>query len=283
MTLNQMFVNSIKIFGEIGSDKILTKLMDDLFGSIKKQIQIPTVKIVQQEKFSSVMECICHAEKDIDDSFFFFSNEELYKLESDAKKKKKGIRVFDCCKQNTTSVDSQVLIDAQKSIKDSYNNPPVGFTKDTAKVKAVTTAIDKISENATVAVIDPIDIKNIQFNFIKDLIRNLPLSTINFMVSPRVMVLFALNHQILYGKGSTYEDIIDFVKKNSNTFKSISKTIFNTYIKFLLNLLIQRLSDKIAKKIIDDKIEKNKSYINQLKLLSGANILTSLIINKIKI
>ena len=283
MTLNQMFVNSIKIFGEIGSDKILNKLMDDLWGTIKKQIQIPTIKIVEQEKFSSIMECICYAENDIDDSFFNFSNEELYKLETEAKNKKKGIRVFDCCKQNVTSLDAQVLIDAQKNIKDSYDNPPVGFTKDTAKVKAVTTAIDKISENATVGIIDPIDIKNIQFNFIKDMLRNLPLSVINFMVSPKLMVLFALNHQILYGKGSTYKDVTDFVKKNSNTFKSISKTIYNTFIKFLLNLIIQRLSDKISKKIIDDAIEKNRSYTTQLRLLTGLNVLTSLITSKIKI
>lgn len=283
MTLNQMLVNSIKIFGEVGSDKILNKLMDDLWGAIKKQIPIPNVKIVEQEKFSSIMECICHAENDIDDSFFNFSNEELYKLETEAKNKKKGIRVFDCCKQNVTSVDAQVLVDAQKNIKDSYDNPPVGFTKETAKVKAVTTAIDKISENATVAVIDPIDVKNIQFNFIKDLLRNLPLSTINFMVSPKLMVLFALNHQILYGKGTTYKDVTDFVKKNSNTFKSISKTIFNTYIKFLINLIIQKLSAKIADKIIDDAIEKNKSYTKQLKLLNGLNVLTSLVISKIKI
>ena len=115
------------------------------------------------------------------------------------------------------------------------------------------------------------------------MLRNLPLSVINFMVSPKLMVLFALNHQILYGKGSTYKDVTDFVKKNSNTFKSISKTIYNTFIKFLLNLIIQRLSDKISKKIIDDAIEKNRSYTTQLKLLSGLNVLTSLITSKIKI
>lgn len=283
MTLNQMFVNSIKIFGEIGSDKILNKLMDDLWGSIKKQIPIPNLKVVEQEKFSSVMECICHAENDIDDSFFNFSNEELYKLETEAKNKKKGIRVFDCCKLNVTSLDTQVLVDAQKNIKDSYDNPPVGFTKDTAKVKAVTTAIDKISENASIGVINPIDVKNIQFNFIKDMLRNLPLSVINFMVSPKIMVLFALNHQILYGKGSTYKDIIDFVKKNSNTFKSISKLIFNIIIKFYLNLIIKKLTVKITQKIIDDTIEKNRSYTTQLRLLTGLNVLTSIVTNKIKI
>jgi len=286
MTLNQFndkFIDSINIFGSAGSDKVIGKLMDDIFGSIKSNLKLPEAKLVEEEKFKKSVECIINAENEVDDSFFSFSNEEINQMERDLKKRKKGIVVLDCCKANPLKLDTQVLIDGQNDIKNSHENPPPTFNKETSKLAAVQRTVDSITKNATSLVVDPIDIKNINVNFILDMFKKLPLSLISFVISPKLIAIYAVNHQIIYGKDTSFKDPIDFIKKNKNMFKKICKTIAGMVIKALLALIIQKLVVKLQKKLTDDIIEHNKGYVKQVKSLLGGDLIPKDLLKNLKL
>jgi hypothetical protein len=281
---NEKFVDSIKIFGDVGSDKVINKLMDNLFGSIKNSVKTPEAKLVEEEKFNKSVECIIHAENEIDDSFFTFSNEELNEIERDLKKKRKGVRVLDCCQKNNLTLDTNVLLNAQEDIKKSFDNPPPTLTKETSKREAVQKNLDAISDNATRLVIDPIDIKNVKINFILELFKQLPVTLISFLISPKLIAIYTVNHQLIYGKDTSYSDPIDFIKKNKNMFKAVCKTVAIIVIKVILVLIIKKLVQKLTTKLIDDNIEHNKTIRKQLKTLMGigGKINPIEILNKLK-
>ena len=266
---NEKFVDSIKIFGDTGTDKVMTKLMDNLFGSLKNMVKLPNAKLMEEEKFNKSVECIIHAENEVDDSFFSFTNEELNEMERDIKKKKKGVRVLDCCQKNVLKLDTNVLLTEQNKIKDSYENPQGILNKETSKREATAKSLDALSENATTLVVDPIDIKNVKINFILELFKQLPVTLISFLISPKLIALYSINHQLIYGKGTSYSDPIDFIKKNRNMFKQICKTIAIIVIKAILTLIIAKLIAKLTKKITDDVIEHNKTIVKQLKNMMG--------------
>lgn len=282
---NEKFIDSIKIFGNAGSDKVITKLMDSMFGSIKNNLKIPQPKLIEEEKFNKSVECIIHAENEVDDSFFSFTNEEINEIERDLKKKKKGVRVLDCCQKNPIKLDTNVLLNAQNDINNSFDNPPPTLTKETSKREATARAIDSISENATTLVTDPIDIKNVKINFILELFKKLPVTLISFLISPKLIAIYSINHQLIYGRGTSYSDPIDFVKKNKNMFKQLCKTIAIIVIKVILILIISKLVRKLTIKLTDDIIEHNKTIVKQLKNLMGigSKLLPTDILSNIKL
>lgn len=88
-------------------------------------------------------------------------------------------------------------------------------------------------------------------------------------MSPKLISVYAINYQILYGQNETYDGPIDFIKKNKNLIKSLSKTILELVIKLLLTLIIKFLSKKLSQKFAQDEIERGKNYIAQILSLIG--------------
>jgi hypothetical protein len=119
------------------------------------------------------------------------------------------------------------------------------------------------------ASVDPIDLSNLKVNFILDMIKNYATSLISFVLSPKLVAVFAINHQLIYGQGTVYKDGIDLLEKNKNIFREIGKTILGIVIKLLLALIVRKLAKKLGEKVKDDAIEKNKSYTKQLSILNG--------------
>ena len=83
----------------------------------------------------------------------------------------------------------------------------------------------------------------------------------NIVLSPKVITLFAINHQIIYGQGSKYDGPVDFLKKNKKIIKGISKRVSQILLNLLLTLALKYLTIKLAQKISGDEIEKNKNYV----------------------
>lgn len=276
---NEALIDSINLFGKSGSDKVINKLMQDMFGTLNKSIPKPKAQLIEEEKMRKSLECIVNAENEVDDSFFTFSNDDLVLIDKEANNKKKGVRVLECCKQNVLSLTTDDLLAAQTDIQDSVNNPPPGFTVETAKISSVSRTLDNLSTNAIGASVDPIDVKNLKVNFILDMIKNYATSLVSFVLSPKLVTVFAINHQLIYGQGTVYEDGIDFMEKNKKILKEIAKTILSMVIKLLLTLIIKKLSKKLGEKIKDDGIEKNKAYVKQLSILNGVSSAVQLMVS----
>lgn len=278
---NNTLIDSISLFGRSGSDKVIVKLMQDMFGTLNKMVPRPKAQIVEEEKMRKSLECIINAEAEVDDSFFTFSNEDLELIEREANNKRKGIRTLDCCKQNTLSLSPDDLLAAQKDIQDSINNPPPGFTAETAKISSVNRTLDNLSTKAMGLQVDPIDLSNLKMNFILDMIKNYATSLVSYIISPKLLVVFAINHQLIYGQGSVYKDGLDFLEKNKNMLKPIFDAIKKMVIKKILTLIIKELTIKLEIKIVEDAIEKNKAYVKQLKVLNGVSKAVNLIISSL--
>ena len=275
---NDTLINSISLFGKSGSDKVIVKLMQDMFGTLNKMIPKPKAQIVEEEKMRKSLECIINAENEIDDSFFTFSNDDLVLIDREANNKKKGIRQLECCKQNILTLTPDDLLDAQKDIQDSITNPPPGFTAQTSKIASVNRTLDNLSTKATGLKVDPIDLSNLKMNFIIDMIKNYATSLVSYIISPKLLVVFAINHQLIYGQGSVYKDGLDFLEKNKNMLKPIFDAIKKMIIKKILTLIVKKLSIKLEIKILEDAIEKNKSYVKQINILTGISKAVELMI-----
>ena len=278
---NEALIDSINIFGKSGSDKVINKLMQDMFGTLNKVIPKPKLQLIEEEKMRKSLECIINAENEIDDSFFTFSNDDLVLIDREANNKKKGIRVLECCKQNILSLTPDDLLAAQTDIQNSVSNPPPGFTVETAKISSVSRTLDNLSTKAMGASVDPIDLTNLKVNFILDMIKNYATSLVSFVLSPKLVTVFAINHQLIYGQGTTYKDGIDLMEKNKKILKEIAKTILGIVIKLLLTLIIRKLSKKLGEKIKDDGVEKNKSYVKQLSILNGISTAVQLMVGNL--
>ena len=266
---NEALIDSISIFGKSGSDKVIIKLMQDMFGTLNKSIPKPKAQLIEEEKMRKSLECIINSENEVDDSFFTFSNDDLMLIDREANNKKNGIKVLECCKQNVLSLSTEDLLVTQTDIQNSIANPPPGFTAETAKISSVSKALDDLSTKSMGASVDPIDLSNLKVNFILDMIKNYATSLISFVLSPKLVAVFAINHQLIYGQGTVYKDGIDLLEKNKNIFREIGKTILSIVIKLLLALIIRKLAKKLGEKVKDDAIEKNKSYTKQLSILNG--------------
>lgn len=278
---NNTLVDSISLFGKSGSDKVIIKLMQDMFGTLNKMIPKPKAQIIEEEKMRKTLECITNAEAEVDDSFFTFSNEDLVLIDREANNKKNGIRVLECCSQNVLSLEPDDLNAVQIDIQNSINTPPPGFTAETAKIASVSRSIDNLATKAIGVKIDPIDFSNLRMNFILDMIKNYATSLVSYIISPKLLVVFAINHQLIYGQGTQYKDGIDFLEKNKNMLKPIFDEIKKIIIKMIIRLIIKKLSAKIGEKIKDDAIEKNKAYLTQLKILNGITKATELMISSL--
>lgn len=278
---NNTLVDSISLFGKSGSDKVIIKLMQDMFGTLNKMIPKPNAQIIEEEKMRKTLECITNAEAEVDDSFFTFSNEDLMLIDREANNKKNGIRVLECCSQNVLSLEPEDLNAVQIDIQNSITAPPPGFTAETAKIASVSRSIDNLATKAIGVNIDPIDFSNLRMNFILDMIKNYATSLVSYIISPKLLVVFAINHQLIYGQGTQYKDGIDFLEKNKNMLKPIFDEIKKIIIKMIIRLIIKKLSAKIGEKIKDDAIEKNKAYLAQLKVLNGITKATELMISSL--
>lgn len=278
---NNKLIDSISLFGSNGSDKVIVKLMQDMLGTLNKMIPRPKAHIVEEEKMRKAMECMINAETEVNDSFFTFSNEDLELVEREANNKRKGIKKLDCCSKVTVTLNPEDLINAQADIENSVSNPPPGFTAQTAKISSVSRVLDELSTKATGLNVDPIDLSNLKMNFILDMIKNYAMSIVSFVISPKLLVVFAINHQLIYGQNTSYTNGLDFLEKNKNILKPIFDSIKTMIIKKILTLIIQKLSIKIGEKIIDDRIEKDKAYLNQLKVLGGVTAAVNIMIAKL--
>ena len=279
---NNKLIDSVSLFGPNGSDKVIVKLMQDMLGTLNKMIPRPKAQLIEEEKMRKSLECMINAEAEVSDSFFTFSNEDLELIEREAINKKKGIRKAECCRQTTISLNPEDLINAQTSIQNSVSNPPPGFTSETAKIVEVSRVLDDLSTKATGLSIDPIDLSNLKMDFILTMIKNYAMSIVSFVISPKLLVVFAINHQLIYGQGTSYKNGLDFLEKNKNILKPIFDAIKKIIIKKILIMIIKKLSTKIAIKILDDRIEKNKSYTKQLKVLNGITEAVTLMVANLK-
>ena len=271
---NNSFIDSISLFGDpnnIDGSKILNTIIDNLFGTMSLQVGKTKKQLKKEAEINECLNCILNSDEGdvIDDSYFEFDNEQLKKIDIEVNNRKNGIRILETCGNLPAQIDIDTLIDVNKSLSAAtITGTTDGTSPQEAKVKAMDKAVNTLAEKQAEDSIS-INIPTVKLNFILELVKGFVKAILNIILSPRLMTLFVLNFKILYGIATQFDGPIDFMKKNKELIKTISKTVLDQLIKMLLALVLKHLNIKLAKKYADDTIEKGKNYVAQILSLIG--------------
>lgn len=256
---NNAFIDSVTLFGEpnsLNSKDIINRLIEELFGSLSASASVDKSKkqLKKEAEMREVLECIINSENDvIDDSFFEFDNPTLGRMEEEVNNRKVGIRRL----ETTDNLVSQITSDDLNDSQTSFN----GVSTKEEEFDAVTKTLDNLANLQGSVALNLPDVPTIKGDFFTNLIKALPLTIMNQILSPKFITLFAVNHQIIHGQGTSYDGPIDFMKKNKKLIKGLAKIVLDALLSLLLTLALQYLSFKLRQKLTDDEIEKNKQYV----------------------
>jgi uroporphyrinogen-III decarboxylase len=97
-----------------------------------------------------------------------------------------------------------------------------------------------------------------------------------------MILLFVLNYKITNGNLSNYKSITEFIKNNSQLFKSIIDTVKDIIIAYLLKLVLKEITRLVASQKIKNLTEKaNNKKAQILSLLGVPQETIKLITNKL--
>lgn len=256
---NNAYVDSITLFGEPNSSdsKTMTNmLMEELFGSVSSSSSVNKSKkqLKREAEVREVLDCIINSENNvIDDSFFTFDNPTLAKMEEEVNNRKNGIRKIKTCGDIAVKISDEDLKTNQDIIEDA--------TTKEEEFEAVSQALDNLSNIQSGVAPNEQDRQTVNNDFFINIINKFTNTTMNLILTPKFITIFAINHQIIYGEGVSYDGPVDFMQKNKKIVKNMSNQISNVLIGLLLTLALKHLTIKLRDKLIGDEIEKNKNYL----------------------
>lgn len=253
--LNNDFIDSIELFAP---DKLLSSIMDTLYGVFTFNLNKSQSQLVSEQELDNIITNLINENSDeIDDSFFTFNNTEQLNNENLAKERKNGIRKLVTCGNLESSLDSNSLINDLNAISGATNNSSLNV----AITNALTNVLDNASSNAA-----PQDQDNVKENIIQDIIKAIAGSLIKTIISPKMVVMFMINHKIVYGETESWNSGVDFLMKNKTIMKKITNKARELVIQVLLSLIVKVVTALIRKNL--DRILKERVVSNKAVLLS---------------
>ena len=268
---NNHLIDSINLFGSpntINSSKVFSSIIENMFGTVSFNLGKSKEQIKKEVEIEEVLKSILNNDDDvIDDSFFTFTNEQISFINETVKNKSKGVNILETCGKLSESIPLEVLIDINNNISNSINQSN-NLSAEENEVNAVNNAIDTIANIQANSVLD-VDKPTIRVNFLLDLVKRLVQSIINIILSPKLITIYAVNHQLVYGQGTTFNGAIDFMRKNKTLIKNISKSVLEFILRMLTALALKYITQKVSQKIVGDNIERNKNYVAQILSLLG--------------
>lgn len=260
--LNNDFINSLNLFD---AKEVVNRIMDGIFGSIGISVGKTKKQLETEAKIDNIVDCIVNSDDDdvIDDSYFTFSNEEVYVHQQQADNKQKGIIKLECCSKIAASVPTQFLTD--------FTNEITGTTVIQEQKVIINNNLNKMADFNTENSETPADNYAIKLNFFQKIIDMLVKAIVGIILTPKILIIFMINYKIVYGLTSIYTDPIDFIKKNKNLIKSIVKKITEMVIEKLLALALKEIAELMSETQVKREKEKGKARLAQLLSLVGVS------------
>jgi len=283
--INNNFINSVTLFD---SAKLLTKLVDNIFGTVSNLAKTSKNFLESKSKTNFIINKITNTEGNdiLSDNFFDFSNKDKKFFEDEANLWKQGKAIYKTSGEFTSQISDVSLKNMTKSVS--------GATTEAAKKDAIKKSLNDLTKQITKASNDAtklinnrnnqlkklsnkldsfskikIDHKALSLNFIQQIINDFVKVIVNVLLSPKIVTIFLLNFKIIYGPNETFSDPIDFIKKNRNLVKNVVKRVSGIIIKILLKKVIKRITKLIAESRLKKEIDKNKAKVTQLLSLVG--------------
>jgi hypothetical protein len=258
--LNNDFVDSLKLFN---SEGIISRIIDTIFGSISVSVKKTTKQLENEAKINNVVDCMVNADAGdtIDDSFFSFTNDEVYVHQQEADLRQKGIIKLECCNKIAASVPVSMLTD--------LNTQMSAATTSQQQQAVISNSLNQMADQNTVNATNKVDNISIKLNFFQQIIQTLIKAIVGVILSPKVVMIFMVNYKIIYGPDAEYGDGVDFIKKNKNLIHNITKSISAMIIKILVAIALKKIAELVAEAAIKKQIEKGKNQLAQLLSLVG--------------
>ncbi len=258
--LNNDFIDSLKLFN---SEGIINRIIDTIFGSISVSVKKTTKQLENEAKINNVVDCMVNADTDdvIDNNFFSFTNEEVYVHQQEADLRQKGIVKLECCNKIAASIPVSLLT--------NLNTQLSAATTTQEQQAVISTNLNQMAEQTTVNSTNSSDNIAIKLNFFQQIIETIVKAIVGVILSPKVVTIFMVNYKIIYGPDAEYGDGVDFIKKNKNLIRNITKSISAMIIKILVSIALKKIGELVADSAIQKQKEKGKNRLAQILSLVG--------------
>jgi hypothetical protein len=229
------YVNSTEF---MSSKTLMANITEYTFGTIGTLNNIGVDTMVSLLQMDTSVDKIldvdtCSDDVIIDDSFFQFDNDELSRLESEARNKVRGVTVMDLgCGLVEIAIPIS-LVDGLKSID--------GITP-----KKVTETINLTLDSMNDSVSQfgsPEDVNTMKLNMNLNNIFSLPKVLIRMLITPKIVMLYQVSNLTINGTILNVNNGYDFSK--------VTKTFFEYIVRESLAALYQILFNKIKREIVN--------------------------------
>jgi len=258
--LNNNYVDSLKLFN---TENLVNRIIDTIFGSISFSIKKSRKQLEEEGKINAVIDKMVQSDEGetINDSYFMFDNDEISKIQTDSDNRKRGIIKI----KTSDTIDASV---SENSLSILSEEMGTAVTIQDKK-NVLSSNLDAMANQNTDKSKNPNDKASIKVNFMQNIINTLIKGIVGVVLSPKVVLMFLINFKIIYGPTVTYDNAIDFMKKNKRLIKAIIKRISTMIIKYLLSIALKRIAELVAEAQIKKQIDKNKNKVVQLLSLVG--------------
>jgi hypothetical protein len=258
--LNNDFVDSLKLFN---TESIVNKIMDFIYGSISFSVSKSVKQLESEEKINRMVDKMVDLDSgdDICDSYFTFDNDEIAEIQRNADNRQKGVSILNTENNIDASVPEDMLTTLNVDMATQVTTQ--------GKKDALSSNLDAMAEQTTANETNQQNKVSIKLNFFQNIITNLTKSIVSVVLSPKVVLIFLINYKIIYGSGSSYEDSLDFIKKNKQLIKAIIKKVSESIVKQLLKIALSKIGELVAAAQAKKQIDKNKNKLIQLLSLTG--------------
>lgn len=257
--LNNDFIDSIKLFN---TKEIIPNIIDSIFGSVSLEINKSRNQIEKEVIFEQVINSIINTDEDdvITDEYFVFNTDIEKLIEKTVREKREGRVILDTCSE----VKSEIPVSQVVKFSNELSASTSTLVTNQIIINNINNLSDISAENASDG-----DKYNIKLNFIESLLKKLMNSIANTIFGPKMIFLFAWNHQIVHGLGNTFVDPIDFLKQNKSLMRNILNGLRDAVINVILKEVLNKISDLVAQNFQNILIERARNQQAQILSLVG--------------
>lgn len=248
------FVNSIEL---ISLEGLVSKMMDGLTGSLISNVpnlNVSIDKLISIEKVNSLQDKInstdpCKEEYTYDDSFFTFSNDDLFNMEDIANQKQRGITRLNlgCGVQDVTANPVTV----KNTFDEIRNTPP-------SKVNIVVEkSIETLNNELTDGVPDE-DKKVAKLSLNFKLINIIPKILTNIVLEPKMVVLYQISSKTVNDTIVNASDGFDYAKSARVFYEYVTRESLAALLEVVFKEVkreIMRLVESIGLKIVKEQAD----------------------------
>lgn len=261
-------VNKINLIPKVG---LTLNLMDDIYGSFSASIKpnkIDPKSLFNKVALDKFVEKILDGGEDleIDDSFFSFSNEELYDIERTSINLANNFLEIVSCNNAESVITGDDLYPMLQQIISAGT-----FNEEVEVIEAGMTNLQILASKN----VNRVDIPKFQIEFYSNIFAKLTSTLSGLVYSPQFLILMMIYFKLAETNPGgpepiKYDNFVDFLVKTKNVLKCIIWSYFKLIVLLIvLPIIMRKLISEANKERIERSREKYELYSEQYLAAKG--------------